>query len=176
MRIRCYRRNSEYHLAPERPRRDTPKGAQSLRPQERGKGSKLPYSAISAEAPVTAQKAAHLDSAETKSECEHSFSTTLDAWGVSLVPDEESVAVFDTGATAILVCFRWLGRHNRLLEQEGCRKVSTYRSSARSRFGGGVIDGARCPADIPVGIAGNKGSTPRSCWVPIFQRYCVMAP
>ena len=72
-----------------------------------------------------------------------SFSTTSDAGGVFSVSAADSVVVLDTGATANL--------------EKGRRKVSTYTSSARFRFGGGRRGEVRRAADILVGIAGNKG-------------------
>ena len=58
------------------------------------------------ETPVSAQKVGHLDSDETKGECEQSVSTTLDVGGLCLVSEEGSGAVLDSGAAADLVCFR----------------------------------------------------------------------
>ena len=76
-------------------------------------------STISTDIPASVQKVEHLDSDETKSGREQSFSATLDAGGLFLVLEEDSVAVLDSGDTANLVCSRELERHNRLLEKEG---------------------------------------------------------
>ena len=99
MRDRRYRLDSEFHLAPECPRRDTPRGNRSPPSQERGKARKPPFAAISMGTPVSARKAEHVESEETKSACEQSSSITLVAWGLFLVADEGGEVVLDTGAT-----------------------------------------------------------------------------
>ena len=68
--------------------------------------------------------------------------------------------VLDTGATANLACFPWLGDHNRILDPEGLQRASTYPSPARFRFGGGRLGQVSQAADIPVGVAGSKGNFP----------------
>ena len=70
----------------------------------------------------------------------------------------DSVVVLDTGATANLVCFRWLGHHNTLLEQQGLPRVPTYPAQARFKFGDGRTGDVCFAADITVGIAGAKGT------------------
>ena len=67
------------------------------------------------------------------------------------------MVVSETGATANLARFRWLEHRNRFLEGEGYQKVSTYRSSARFRFGDVRLGGVRHAVDIPVRIAGSTG-------------------
>ena len=49
---RCYKCDSEHHLAPKWPRRDVPKSELGSAPPERDKARKLSYSAISKETPV----------------------------------------------------------------------------------------------------------------------------
>ena len=61
--------------------------------------------------------------------------------------------VLDTGATANVVPFSWPGRRNRILEQHGIPKVA----KARFSFGDGRLREVRHAADVPVGIAGNRG-------------------
>ena len=63
---------------------------------------------------------------ETGRKCEQPFATTVDAGDAFMVSQDESVVVLDTGATANLVCFRWLARHSRVLERHGIPWVSTY--------------------------------------------------
>ena len=46
-RSRCYRCDSEYHLAPRRPWRDTPRGGRNPVPRERDKARRPSYSSIS---------------------------------------------------------------------------------------------------------------------------------
>ena len=82
LRNRRYQSNSEYQPAPECPWRGTSQGERSPPSQERGRARQLSYSAISTETPVSAQKAEHLESEETESDCEQSFPTTPDAWGL----------------------------------------------------------------------------------------------
>ena len=71
---------------------------------------------------------------------------------------DDSVVVLDTGATANLVCFRWLSHHNSLLEQQGLPRVLTYPAQARFKFGDGRTGNVCFAADITVGIAGAKGA------------------
>ena len=62
-----------------------------------------------------------------------------------------------TGATANLGGFRWLERHTRLLGRKGFQKVSTCPSTARFRLGDGRFGEVSHVADIPVGVAGERG-------------------
>ena len=52
-----------------------------------------------------------------------------------------SVAVLETRATANIVCFGRLGRHNRILERRGIPRVTTYPSKVKFRFGDGSLGG-----------------------------------
>ena len=124
LRDRCYRRHSEYLLAPKCPWRDTPKGDWSPPSQEQGKASQPSYTANLMQTQVSAQKAEHVGSEETKSECEQSFLTKLDVGGLSSVSDDDSVLALDAGATANLVCFCRPERQNRLPEKSGRQKLS----------------------------------------------------
>ena len=67
-----------------------------------------------------------MGSEETRSECEQSFPTASDVGGLLLVSEWESAAALDTGATANVVCFRWLEHYNRLLGKEGRQGVPTF--------------------------------------------------
>ena len=62
-----------------------------------------------------------------------------------------------TSASANLVCFRWLESQNRLPEEHGFQRVSTYPSKARFRSGDGRVGEVRHASDIPAGVAGNTG-------------------
>ena len=53
------------------------------------------------------------------------------------------MAVLDTVATALLVCFRWLARRSRILGRDWTLRVTTYPSKARSRFGDGRLGEVR---------------------------------
>ena len=63
----------------------------------------------------------------------------------------------DTGAAASIARLGWLERQNRILERRGIPRVATYPSKARFRFGDGRLGEVRYAADIPAGIAGNRG-------------------
>ena len=85
-------------------------------------------------APVAAQKAEHLSSGATRSECKQSLSTALDVGGLFLVSKKDSAVVLGTGDTADFVCFRRLERRNRLLGKRGNQRKLAYSSSVRARF------------------------------------------
>ena len=80
----------------------------------------------------------------------------MDMGEIFLVSKKDSVAVLDTGATANLVCFRWLANHNRILQEYGIQRAPTYPSKARSRLCDRRLGEVRHAADIPVRISGNK--------------------
>ena len=71
---------------------------------------------------------------------------------------DESEVVFNAGATASLVCFKWLGRRNSHLQKMGTPKVNTYPKLARFELGDGIIGDVRSVADIAAGIAGRRGT------------------
>ena len=71
---------------------------------------------------------------------------------------EDGLAILDAGATANLVCFRWLENHNLLPAQRGFPQFSTFPAKARFEFRGSRMGEVRCAAEITVGVAGNKGS------------------
>ena len=98
-----------------------------------------------------------MGSVAARSACEQSFATTLDAVGLFLVSDEDSVVVLDTGATASPVCFRWLERQNRILEGRGRQKVLTYPSSASLRLHDGSLGEVRHAADNPADTSEKEG-------------------
>ena len=97
----------------------------------------------------------HLEVEETKSACRQFFFTTAGMGNLLLASRADCVVVLDTGATANLVCFSWLERHNRLLEHHSLQRVSVYQSEARFRFGDGRVGEVRRAADITAGSAGN---------------------
>ena len=75
-----------------------------------------------------------------------------------MVSQGESAVELNTGATDILVCFRWLARRNRLFEKCGIQRAPTYPSTARFRFGDGRLGEVRHAVDILAGVAGKKGN------------------
>ena len=72
--------------------------------------------------------------------------------------NSESAAVLDTGATANLVCYKWLGTRNSFLGRREMEKAVPYPSNARFKFGDGRIGEVKHAADIKVGVAGCKGA------------------
>ena len=157
-RNRCYGCGSEFHLLPKCPRRpDFTKpdsSAQSL-PNYAPRSS---FSSIAMDpAPVTSDESPPV-ALPAENRNEQSFSTSLDSGCQLVCMRNDSVVVLDTGATANLVCFRWLSHHNALLEQRGLPRVSTYPAQARFKFGDGRTGDVCFAADITVGIAGTKGT------------------
>ena len=62
-----------------------------------------------------------------------------------------------SGATANLLCSRRIERQNQLLEKSDYPEVSSYPSTALFRSGDGRLGEVRHAADIPAGLARNKG-------------------
>ena len=138
-RLRCYGCGSEFHLLPKCPKRNsTPQVSVAPPPPP----STVPRSSFSSIA-LDPEPPACLDSVSpetgTAGHCEQSFSTTLDTGCQLVCMQDDSVVILDTGATANLVCLRWLNHHNALLEQKGMSRVSPYPAQARFKFGDGRI-------------------------------------
>ena len=93
---------------------------------------------------------------ETGSKCEQSFVTTVGAEGACMVSREDGVVALGAGATANLVYFSRLARHNRILERHRVPRVTSYPSQSRFRFGYWRLGELRRAADIPVGITGKS--------------------
>ena len=129
-RLRRYNCDSEYHLARKFPLGHVPKSALGSAPPGQGKDRKPPYSATPMETPVSVKEAGRSESAEELSDPGQFFAATLDVGGLFLVSDSDILVVLETGATVNLVCIRWLGAHNRILQREGYLEVSTCPSSA----------------------------------------------
>ena len=66
--------------------------------------------------------------------------------------------VLDSGATANLVCYKWLDNRNLFSERQGLGKAVPFCSSARFKFGYGGIGEDKDAADIKAGIAGCTGA------------------
>ena len=62
------------------------------------------------------------------------------------------MAALDTGATANLARFEWLGHRNSVMEKFGAPPADPHPARAGFKFGE-----VRHAADIPVGIAGGRG-------------------
>ena len=91
------------------------------------------------------------------SQVEQSFITSLRVSDHIAYASNDSVVILDTGATANLICFRWLDHHNSILRQWGLEKVTPYRANATFRFGDGRTGDVGFAADVTVGLAGAKG-------------------
>ena len=121
------------------------------------KGSQTIFLFDSSGDPLLVQQAGNIGGGETEGKCEQSFATSMDAGDLFLVSQDDSVVASALGATADIVCFSWLARHNRNLGRRGIPRVATYPSRERFRFGDGRLGEVRYAADIPAGIAGNRG-------------------
>ena len=150
--------DSENHTAPKCPKRDAHRSEIGSASSENSKARRPPYSTISMGSPITIRKADQLVVGKTSGGGEQSCSTSMDVGGLFVLAKSDSLAVFGAGVTANLLCFSWFERHNRILQRGGFPQVSTYRASARSRFGDGRLRVVRHAADIPVGIANNEGA------------------
>ena len=71
--------------------------------------------------------------------------------------DANSVAVLETGATATLACFKWLGRRNAALDKWVIPPAQPHPALAGFKFGKGRLGEVRFAAEISVGIAGGRG-------------------
>ena len=90
---------------------------------------------------------------------EHSFTASLKVGRPVSYAQNESVVILGTGATANLVCFQWLRRHNDQLAQRCLPKVVSYPAHALFKFGGGRTGEVCHAADITVGVVGIKGTS-----------------
>ena len=122
------------------------------------------------------QKAESVGESETGRKCEQSFFTTVDAGDVFMVSREDGEVALGTGATANLVCFSWLVRHNRILERRGIPGVTTYPSRARFRFGYGRHGEYATQQLSKWGSPEIRARSLRLRWKRIFQRYRVKPP
>ena len=68
------------------------------------------------------------------------------------------MVALDTGATANLVCFKWLGNHNSFLRKIGHQNVMPYSTMARLKFGDGRVGELKHAADIKDGTAGRRAA------------------
>ena len=126
-------------------------------PKKNDRFYRPPYSSVSMETPVLPQKAESALEGETGGNCEQSFVTTADAGEAFMAARGDSVVALDSGATANLVRVSWPAHHNRILERRGVPKETTCSAQARFRFRDGRLGEVRQAANIPGGIAGNKG-------------------
>ena len=135
-RNRRYTCNSEYHYAPQCPQKENRyDGAPSpLRQVKRA--SSAPYS-ISMGAPLTVGPSDKSVPGGPERSHGKSFPTTLEIGGQFAISNSDSVVLLDTGATANLVCFKWLENRKIFLRKMGFPREFPYSTSARSKFGDG---------------------------------------
>ena len=105
LRNKCYKCDSEYHLAPTCSWRDAPQRVLGSASPEQQKARKPCYSTISTGAPVPGKKADQYGAGEANSGHEQSFATAQDAGGLLPASESDSVVVLETGATDHLVVF-----------------------------------------------------------------------
>ena len=74
--------------------------------------------------------------------------------------DAGSAAVLGIRATANTVCANWLVHRDEVFGRCGGPRADTYPACARHKFGDGLLNEVRCAADIPAGLAGNRGKFP----------------
>ena len=114
----------------------------------REKTPNQPFSSIAAERHLQLQPSDLGGQGDPPRRCEDAPSTTSDVGVKSVCVHDDSVAVLDTGATANLTCFKWLGNHVSRLQKMGTPKASTYPTFARLKFGDGRVEEVRCAADF----------------------------
>ena len=156
-RNRCYACGSEYYLAPWRPQRrqwrpDIAPSSLQANIAPRPFLSLVPMDSSGSVSTEGTKKPK-----EGNGKREKSLPTTLEAFMQLICTKEDSVAILDTVATANLVCFRWLNRHNSMLGKMGLPRVSPYPAQARFKFGDGRMGVARFAVDITADRAGAKG-------------------
>ena len=100
----------------------------------------------------------------------------MDAGDLFLVPQEDIVAFLGAGATANIVCFRWLPRRNRILERRGIPRVATYSSKRDSALAMGVLRRYTMRRIVQWGSLVMGGCPLRLCWIGTFQRNCEKEP
>ena len=120
-RNRRYTCDSEYHYAPQCPLKTSRK-------------SNKPYSSMAMETPIEVGSPLKSAPAGPARSQEQSFPTTIQVGGLG---QSESVVVWDTRATANLVCYKWSENHNYFLGRKGLEKAVSYPPNARFIFGGG---------------------------------------
>ena len=143
-RNRCYRCGSEYHLLPKCPVKQESKAPAP--PSVSPSRPRASFSSISLEEPPSGRNVA-----------EQAFIPSLKVDCPIFYAKEESAVILDTGATANLVCFRWLRRQNELLVNRGIPEVTTFPALATFKVGDGRTGEVCHAADITVGVAGIKG-------------------
>ena len=87
-----------------------------------------------------------------------SFSTAMELGRLFLASPSESAVALGAGATADLVCRKWLANHNAILGKQVLGTAVPYPSSARYKFGDGRIGEVEHESDIEVGNAGRRGA------------------
>ena len=176
LRSKCYRRDSEYHLAPRCPRRDTPRWEGRLFSPERARSQRPSYSSISTETPASPQKAESARGRETGGKCEQSFVTTVGAGDAFVAPQgaawwrwapaQRPTLYVSVGWRAVSVAWNDMGFH-------GLPHSPPKQDSALAI---GAVERCAARQIFKWGSLGIRARSLRLRWKGIFQRYCVRAP
>ena len=145
-------------------------------PARRARPQRPSFSSLSRETPVLPQKAASVGDLGTGSKCGQFFVTAVNAGDAFMVSQGDGVAALGAGATANLVCFSWLARHNCFLERHGIPRATTIPSQARFRSGGGRLGGCAMQQIFQWGSQGIRESSLRVSLKGTLQRFRAMAP
>ena len=170
---RCRTRDSENRPAPEGPQRIQGEPVSISSPPTVNTAPRSSFSSISMGNPASACMEGYRNPKGSSGNCEQSISTTSEAGSQLLRMREGRVVISDTGATADLVCLRWLIHHNSRPEKMGRPPGATYPAKARFKFGGGRMGDVRHDADISAAIAGAKGNFTASVFdadIPLLLR------
>ena len=111
------------------------------------------------ESPASAQAGGSCAKTDGKGSRRQPRSTTLDLGYQFWCMGEDRAVVFDTGAAANLVHFRWLGDRSLLSGKHGLPRVLTNPACARFKSGDGPLGDVRFAADIAVRLAGCNGAS-----------------
>ena len=99
------------------------------------RASKRPYPSSAMASPVVVGSSWKSGSGRPERPQGQAFSTILEIGGQFAVTQSDSVVASDTGATATLVCFKWMDSHTSFLRTIGLLKVTPYSAAARLKFG-----------------------------------------
>ena len=157
-RNRRYACNTVFRYDPQCPRKKKRYSGAPFPLKTSKKSSGKPFSSIAMETPGDVGSPPKSTPAGPARSQEQSFSAAIDAGGQFSATQSESVAVLETGATANLVCYKWLDTHNLFSKRQGLEEAVSYPSNAGFKLGDGRIGEVKHAADIRVGIAGCKGA------------------
>ena len=111
-RNRCFGRGGEFHLLSKRPKRPYTSTVDPSSSPLPNSGPRSSFSSISMGPAPSVRSEPSPPEQKVEGHIERSFSTSLDSGCQLVCMREDSVVILDTGATANLVCSRWLSRRN----------------------------------------------------------------